>query len=62
MVHRGTCDQYAGISYWQLFGERLFQQVVGIPMETNCATVQLTFSTFLIFILVGVPSDTCQEQ
>ena len=64
MLHRRTSDQYAGVSYRQHifveFGGRLFQQIVGIPMGTNCAP--LLADLFFFFIWIGIPSDTCQKQ
>ena len=42
------------------FGGTLFQQVVGIPMGTNCAL--LLADLFFILIRVGVSSKACKDK
>ena len=52
MLLRGTSDQYAGVPHRYhivSFGGTLLQQIVGIPMGTNCAPLLAAFflSVFL---------------
>ena len=34
-----TCSSFCLTTYFDIFGERVFQQTVGIPMCTNCASL-----------------------